>query len=553
MRGNLTACFVLWLSAIAQAAAPALVRAAYYRVNTPADPGSAYVLVRNTGAEPLHVDQLLMDGSPLPAFGIGEGLKPMAEKKQDPVALLSAARIIWARLEPNPIPPGRTALLYVQYRNRPPYAFHLQLSRQKAAVAECKLFPVDEPIRIANIAFSHDLMKCGIYVENTGKEATERVKAVEFNDTDVTDRAWFSSRELPPGAKGLIVVPRPGVVAGQKAQVVVTLESGRAVGETLRALPFFPIALENGGSAPEFGITDAVHNLPLPDRTTLLPQPAVSCLRLFTCPAHKMGGDWQGVAAEILRLRAAAAQNHPACPTFVAVCRARAVLASASFAHTSDFGHLNPYLPQYSPTQPPRPLDAVFHAMQMLRASNAPDPVLALLSDTSFGNEKEQASPDELRRLLYASLACGARGMLYRMNVARLGDAQAQGLKEFNGKVKSLAPLLLLGEPVAWASSSNEQVKPRVLVAGTDGLLLFLLNDGDKEGRMIPAGPAEVTVRVPTWLPALSLSPESDPLDGSVTVEARRTQATVKTLGSALLLVFRSAQPGPSPQGRGKP
>ena len=210
---------------------------------------------------------------------------------------------------------------------------------------------------------------------------------------------------------------------------------------------------------------------------------------------------------------------------------------------------------RYSPTQPPRPLDAVFHAMQTLRATNAPDPVLALLSDATFGNEKDQASPDEFRRLLYATLACGARGLLYRMNAARLGEEQAQCLKEFNRKVRDLAPLLLLGEPVAWASSSNEQVKPRVLLAGADGLLLFLLNHGDKEGRITPAGPADVAVQLPNWLPPLRLTHESDPLNGSVTVEARRLQVKVKVKGlnSALLLVFRPAHPHQPPDGREKP
>ncbi len=547
MRGNLAACLMLWLTAVAEAAAPVPVRAAYYRVKTPADPGSAYVFLRNTGADPLQVDQLLVDGSPLPAFGIGDGLKPMAEKKQNPVALLSAARIIWARLEPNPIPPGRTAFLYVQYRNRPPYAFHLQLSRQKAAVAECKLFPVDEPVRIVNIAFSQDLAKCCIYVENTGKETTERVKAIDLNDSDATDRAWFSSRELAPGAKELIIVPRPGVSAGQQAQVVVTLESGRAVGDALRALPFFPIALEHGGPAPELGITDVVYNFPLPERTTLPPEPVASCLRLFTCPAHAMGDDWQGVASEILLRRSDAAKNCPASPTFLSVCRARSEAACPAFAHTVDALSLNPHLPRYSRKIPPHPLDAVFSAMNIARTADAPDPTFVLLASHSFSDEKKPSSAEEFRSLLYAAIGCGGRGIIYRIDPG--GIEQVQCLTECNRKLKRLESLLLLAEPVEWASCPNDQVKARVLLAGGDGLLVFLLNYGDRDGRMAPAAPAEVTIQLPNWLPVLHLSPESDSVDGSVTVGARRVRVAAKGLNSALLLVFR---PAASPAAPGK-
>ena len=50
---------------------PLDVRAAYYRIKTPADPGSATAFVRNTGRQPVTIDRLTMDVRPLPAHGIG--------------------------------------------------------------------------------------------------------------------------------------------------------------------------------------------------------------------------------------------------------------------------------------------------------------------------------------------------------------------------------------------------------------------------------------------------------------------------------------------------
>jgi len=59
---------------------PLQVRAAYYRLKIPPDPGSATVLVRNRGATPVTIDRLMMDGSPLPAHGIGHRRRRCAKK-----------------------------------------------------------------------------------------------------------------------------------------------------------------------------------------------------------------------------------------------------------------------------------------------------------------------------------------------------------------------------------------------------------------------------------------------------------------------------------------
>ena len=542
--------FLMLMLGCVGAAERLTVRGACFRVRCPDDPGSATLLLHNPGAQPVQIDQVLMDASPLPVFGVREGLQ--APQKDGDEALASAGRIYWARLDPNPIPPGRSGLLYVQFRTRPPYAFGLRLNCGAAPAAACKLFPIDNPVRITNIAFPRDCRKCLVHVENASRSTTERLKAVELNDADVTAQAWISSRDLPPGAHVLIVISSPALKPASFARVLLSFDSGRAVAEEVRALPVFPIALEHGGPAPELGITEAVREYPTDLALDAPPPPAVCCLRIFSCPAHAKGNDWQGVAAEALRRRAEAQKSLPSSATFLATCRARAELACPAFAHIGDFGHLNPFLPQYSRSTPPQPLDAIFRAMAMLRAANAPDPVFALLPDHSFGDEKTPARPEELSRLVHAAVACGARGLLYRLNPTGLGKDQAQCLAGFHRKLRRLEPLLLLGEPTGWASSSNPQVQAKALMAGTDGLLLFLLNQGDKQGRITPAGPAEVTVQLPDWFPAVRLTPDGDPIDGSIEVEARRIRVRLKTLSVASILVFRADTSVPPP-GRNDP
>ena len=74
--GRIVAACVMALWCVRARAGQALaVRAAYYRIRIAADPGSATVLVRNTRDQAVTIDRLLMDGSPLPAHGIGAGLE----------------------------------------------------------------------------------------------------------------------------------------------------------------------------------------------------------------------------------------------------------------------------------------------------------------------------------------------------------------------------------------------------------------------------------------------------------------------------------------------
>ncbi len=517
------------------------VRAAYYAIRSPADPGSATVLLRNNGKQPLLIDRLLMDGTPLPCAGIGEGLRPAAAARSDPARQLAAARIVWARLEPNPIPPARSAHLYVQFRHRPPSAFRLRLLRGGTPVAECRVFPVRNRTRILNIAFRQDLSKCYIYVANASS-TRERICRVELNDVDVTERAWMSVKEIGQQTKALIVVPRPGVRLGECATVLVGFASGRRAVGWVRALPVFPVALEHGGADPALGITATEAHWPAPSSTTPPPSlgSSVSAVRIFHCPSHLMGPDWRACAAEILRRRAVLIRSNPGAPAYTAVCRARSELASPVFAHTTDAGFLNPYLPKYSRLDPPHPLDAVANAMRLARRANAPAPCFALVAGHTFSDEKRPSSPEELRRLAYAVVACGARGVLYRIRRGQLTPQNAATLKRLNDKLRQLRPLLLIAEPMDWASSSNERVKARVLLAGTHGLLLFLLNAGDTKGRLRPTGSAEITVRLPQWLGRLRLAPESDPLDGSAAIAKERIRVEVSQVPSALVLVWRN-------------
>ncbi|MBL7223051.1 MAG: hypothetical protein ISS72_04285 [Candidatus Brocadiae bacterium] len=533
------------------------VLAAQYSIRTSRDPGRATVLIRNGGKEPVHVVRLLLDGTLLPAFGIDEG-SPTPKAPADPAKAMAAARVTWARLDPHPIAPGRSACLRIQFRARPAYPFRLDLLGHGTLAARCKVFPVPHPLRITNIACDEGLTVICIHVENASSQP-EKLKALELNDKDVTARTWRSAAVLAAHAKELFVLRAPGLRAGDAAAVRVIFDSGRSAVGAVRLLPVFPIVSERGDVCPDLGILETQANWP-PSASAEAPAipRSASAVRIFSCPSHARGDDWGAVAGESLRRGAVMARRAPRVPAYLAVCRSRSDLACPVFAGLADAAFLNPCLPQYSRRGPADPLDAVTRGMALLRDANAPAPCFALVAAHAFGDAKHPLSAAELRRLTYATLACGARGLIYRVAPSRLTPRTTDALRQINEKVRPLRPLFLLAEPMDWASSTNRQVLPRVLLAGRDGLLLFLLNAGDGKGRLTAAGPAQVSVRIPPWLASLRLSPESDRFDGTATVEERRILVKVNRFITAALLVFRvegargSGPPGslPRPEGR---
>jgi hypothetical protein len=176
----------------------------------------------------------------------------------------------------------------------------------------------------------------------------------------------------------------------------------------------------------------------------------------------------------------------------------------------------------------------------MARAANAPDPVYSLVGCYTFGDEKRPPTPDELDRLVHTIIACGPRGLIYRLLRDALPPPLVESIRRANTKLLKLRPLLLIAEPMDWATSSNPQVEARVLLAGRRGLLLVAINRGDAQGRLAPTSATDLTVDLPPWIRSVNLAPESDRPDGAATVRDRRIHVRINRLATAALFAFHA-------------
>jgi len=158
--------------------------------------GSVHVFLRNTGLEPLEVEEVRLEGLSLKrAIAFSEQkrkrlLRPAsiyfadlttAERER----LLSAGEPVWWRVEPQPVSPGGTAQVLVRLR-RTPQSKTLRLGLQWNGGTLEVLVPVrpDHP-RMAGIFFSSALNRVYLYLHHPG-DGGRKPRRILLDGRDVT-------------------------------------------------------------------------------------------------------------------------------------------------------------------------------------------------------------------------------------------------------------------------------------------------------------------------------------------------------------------------------
>jgi len=467
-----------------------VVEHASYRKSSKFDPGTIAVFVRNQSPEAMTVQEVLLDEIPLPVFGVGApgehktpGQPKLPQSYQAAAQLLSGKRIIWASFSPNPIPQKASAVLFLKLANSPTRRSKIALRTgdQKTTVL---VAPKESALRIPTIAFSEKLDRIYLYLRNHGPTPLE-ISGLWLDGQDVFRSAWRSSSRVDPGKDELaILVPPYPVARGAQVIARVAAASGETAEERVRAFPLFPICVQAGESPKGFYLEE---------------NPST---RIFGCPMHTYAGDLRRSAREILTTAESFAEKAPSVPRSVHVCRARPEEGYALFGQIADVMSFNPYITTATSIDYANesPEGVAFRLTRLAVSAAAPHVVHAVIPTNQFGIRKGKlSSPERLRKLVYMTIAAGAKGILYRHTAwsAKSPEAVAidNEIKEIGNELRLLRPCLSIGHAVEWASSNDKSVDAKAILAGKDTLLLFCVNRGAEE-----QGNVTVTVALPRWL-----------------------------------------------------
>lgn len=537
--------------------------AAQYMRTTRFDTGSLQVFLRNTSAKSLRLSAVRLNGIALPVIGVGSAVGPPPETglaapggahatlaTQALGKALSARRVLWGHLHPASIPPQGLAELRLKLAREVGQPQRLDLWAEGEKPIQVILRPVELGLRLPAVTFSEGFDEVLVYIENTGVSPL-KIATLEVNGADVTDSSTFlgATKGLAPGKVGLAAVSlSTPLQRGEDLFAMVETTDRRRICGRVRVQRDFPIHMEGGHTGIEglgldsgpyvarFGMDSFKRVEAMPDRPT--------GVQLLACPMHAFRGDLARAGQEILTRYAAMRRWCPSHPGFVVLCRCAPEAGYALFGEAADILNVQPTITTSMETSlaEEEPVTVVGRIVDSAFKAVAPKPVHALMTVTRLRQEDRLDTPKGLRQRLYAALASGAKGLLYRLGPlsmqARGAAPLAKELRRCNAEVRVLRSLLAQACPVPWSKAVGDG-DARSLLCGSETLALVVFEGakGEDSGERV-----EVHLELPARLGlhrAQSLTP-----GGLVDMEVpQRSGDGVHTLllpcsGGAQIFVF---------------
>jgi hypothetical protein len=450
----------------------------------PEDAGEARVCIQNTGDHALPMTQL--------------AIRVLAEKTADPEAPAAECKFVYAKLMPPVVQPGQYGEIVAKLTDRPTAAYRLWCEISADGGTVCRTPSLVEPsLWISYVGFSEDSRKVYVYLENQDGQPIE-ARLLRVGHLDTAGRTERIHVPVPAGDKGCLVgdLPASLSVGGFVHLVVAATVDGveSKVQTVVRAIRDLPIVPEFGGGDPALGL-DASHPV----------------LETMACPAHAHGTH-EEAAATFLRDYAQRFAENPGQAIQIAVCRAEMPKAWFRFGGLPDVVALNSCLcPPSCYARNPQTWFSPFSCVgELAKKATEPGRFTAIIPtgpDVEDGSFllRGLTSP-EWRFLVYCAMASGAKGVSYRGRPN--GDALSRdAFRQLNRELQRLKPLLLIGEPVEWATTEGAGYAARTLLCGDEAILVMVFDcrylSRQRNGKFYtPSIPRAVTsVRVNVRIP----------------------------------------------------
>jgi len=469
---------------------------------------------------------------------------------------VAARRILWSKVEPNPVPAGVAALVTVKLAQDFSRPFTIAVSGNEQGTAQHggprtalsrTFLPVNAPVRIESVGFNSSnggpeagaFDRIYVYLRSSGEDPP-RPTHITIDGTDLTANSQFLPVPVPgtygtepapqdrrKHAAWLVAISLPApVTQGRPLVTMVGAAESGAEGKAapigacrVRAFSHFPISVESGAKHPDDLGLDQVPfaGLPVRDRTSIVdktngpakPEPK-DCL-IFQCPTHSYGADYRHSSLEIVWRSHALIGQDPFNAASVHLCRSKPIEGARAFGELADIVRVNTgVLPQaFQSLTKERQRGRHFSQflVEAMREAAGPGTAIHAVVPAGLYEKRKMIAPEHLRLSLFAAMAGGARGLLYRSPAwsGRSGPLR-EVAAQANHELQTLKPLLRSAHPVSLAQASDESVEAATLLAGDRAIVIIVLNhavdpvDGDLQ-TFRPSVRSDVSVKIhkPTW------------------------------------------------------
>jgi len=419
------------------------------------DAGEIRIFLKHTGKQPMSISELKVS-------------RYVAGKDEKSAEQCEVIDYLYSKLSPPILMPGQNGELLVKLLNTPPDNSVLRCTVCGNMGGTWKtLIPTQQAtLWIPYIGFSEDLSKVYVYVQNS-TQMPLTIRLLEVAGINASDSCLSINNNLPPGDKGCLVFKMPvPLTLGEHVHIVVSAESGDQellTHRIVRAVNKFPLLPETGFPHPKLGL----------DSESLFVQ-------TMSCPAHDHGTHEEAARKFLDDYYRRFSQN-PYLPIQMWICRADRPRAWYKFAALPDAAVMNPILLTSSAHESDTKASEQYHPFLWLattaKRATEPNRYFACIpvnpEDGVFLHGSH--TPDEIKFLVYCAIAAGAKGIIYR-GTPSSDPLNQDAFVRLNRELQQLKPLLVIAEPVDWASTADDNYTARSLLCGNEAILVIVFD-----------------------------------------------------------------------------
>jgi hypothetical protein len=588
--------------------------------------GTFHVYLRNRGAGPITVDDVLLDGTSLKralAFDTSRKYKGVAHaasiffsdlSEAERRAVIDDGEPIWYRIDPQSIAPSATGEITVRLRHTPKVV-HLTVVASDGT-EDIAMTTVPQP-RVEGISFSNSLDRAYLYFARADRG--HGVTGVQLDGVDVTSGSNIG-RDPKLAMTPVTVSLESPLDRGSYHCFQATYDDGKTAIAGVRAYSdefAYGVWGAKPGKEAEVEIGRAhvanmgVHNINMqmeiigsdavraymksdegrqamkslgikmivgePDKAWsgalawyLADEPDTADFRIDRLPPQsRVGAIGQGLIEHANSLR----QTDPSVPNMLNVDMTFKPDNWYVYGQLPDIFAADPYyqtrlaqaywskpgtIPYYSKAT------FVYAVGAVCQSSCAPKPLHLMLNSTKLvkgDREFRFGTPDEKRIEAYYALAAGAKGLSYwwLLPVARGADGSSGCMEDtpeakalwdtiglLGAEIRTAGPIIMRSCPAEIPVVASKWVWTRALVAGTDTLVLLVVNDNyacDRLGTIIqPVEKAEISIALPAWPSAKSVFEISHSGVSDVTSDQAENKLNIQlgTLDVARMIIITS-------------
>jgi len=419
------------------------------------DTGEIRVFFKNTGKEPISICQ--------PKLSRLVNDKDNESHKAD-----TEVDYLYSKFTPPVLTPGRNGELLVKLLRSPPNdcKFQCVIYGETGWVSETLVDIKQTPVWISYVGFSEDLSEIYVYGQNNTKTPLT-IRLIEVAGINVGDNYQKINNNMPPDDKGCLVFKMPNRLnLGENVHIVISAESTEREFQTRRivkAVNKFPLSSGGGFFSPKLGLDSEEY-----------------FVQTMSCPAHAHGTHKEAAAKFLDDYYHRFSQD----PYFLSqmwICRADRPRAWYTFGSLPHAAVINPVLSETreykSDTKDCDRFCPFFWLATNAKKALAPNRFFACIPfnpDSSVFSQ-DNHTPDEIKFLVYCAVASGAKGILYRdtPSFSRLSEDEFVRL---NRELRQLKQLLMMAEPVNWASTADNNYVAKSLLCGDKAILVIMFD-----------------------------------------------------------------------------